>query len=277
MLYFGVLTVGIDSFTHVTLIFIRATSAFKLLAFPAQNEKIQAGPAETVDRFSHSSGGSSCILTSSGCAFICRQREVLLCFEECGSLLITSQLSSGRSWCQNGQEGADSSVYHTLVFPRQLPLAVMNTQTIAGLQVNAQPCQQGLPNTFGRTYSKAMPSSSGFSIAATVPSFFFAKGVFSVYSTERLMHIRGTAALVSYIQDESLPQDAIAVSVMERYDTKDQRQRMDVASVSYNMFLERRLEGDCSGLASQIKIRKKNLDVLKTLSATESTTEHHAV
>lgn len=171
-----------------TLIFIRATSAFKLLAFPAQNEKIQAGPAETVDRFSHSSGGSSCILilalTPSGCAFTCQQREVLLCFEECGSLLITSQLSSGRSWCQNGQEGADSSVYHTLVFPRQLPLAVMNTQTIAGLQVNAQPCQQGLPNTFGRTYSKAMPSSSGFSIAATVPSFFFAKGVFSVYSTD---------------------------------------------------------------------------------------------
>lgn len=52
---------------------------------------------------------------------------------------------------------------------------------------------------------------------------------------------------------------------------------MDVASVSYNMFLERRLKGDCSGLASQIKIRKKNRDVLKTLSATESTTEHHAV
>lgn len=36
MLYFGVLTVGIDSFTHVTLIFIRATSAFKLLAFSSK-------------------------------------------------------------------------------------------------------------------------------------------------------------------------------------------------------------------------------------------------
>lgn len=49
---------------------------------------------------------------------------------------------------------------------------------------------------------------------------------------------------------------------------------MDVASVSYNMFVEReKAEG---GLlwASQ---SDKDLDASKTLSATESTTEPHAV
>lgn len=42
-----------------------------------------------------------------------RVREVLLCFEQCGSLLMTSQLSSGRRWCQNGQEDEESSAYYT--------------------------------------------------------------------------------------------------------------------------------------------------------------------
>lgn len=50
---------------------------------------------------------------SSCCIFTHQMREVLLCFEQCGSLLMTSQLSSGRIWCQSRQEGEESSAYYT--------------------------------------------------------------------------------------------------------------------------------------------------------------------
>lgn len=67
--------------------------------------------------FSYCLEASICALkpipTSSSCIFTHREREVLLCFEQCGSLLMTSQLSSGRSWCQNGQEDEESSAYYT--------------------------------------------------------------------------------------------------------------------------------------------------------------------
>lgn len=67
--------------------------------------------------FSYCSEASICprkpVPTPNSCIFTHRVRGVLLCFEQCGSLLMTSQLSSGRNWCQNGQEDEESSAYYT--------------------------------------------------------------------------------------------------------------------------------------------------------------------
>lgn len=92
-------------------------SAFKLISIPLLNWKASTGHAETAHHLSYCLEASICPLkpvpTSSSCIFTHRVREVLLCFEQCGSLLMTSQLSSGRSWCQNGQEDEESSAYYT--------------------------------------------------------------------------------------------------------------------------------------------------------------------
>lgn len=62
-------------------------------------------------------GKCQMVETTSNCCTPCQHR-CLLCYTvfwaKSGSLLITSQLSFGRSWCQNGQEGEGSSAYYTV-------------------------------------------------------------------------------------------------------------------------------------------------------------------